>query len=161
MEILEMDKIFNSLLKELKHELSIASTKTKVATSAKAEALEMVKSIAKLKDLCSNTKEEVRNREMKIDALEEKVDEYDHVMQWMENQYDEAVEDHNNIVEFMDKYYEEEVAKTCPQTIKKRWVKNQGKGKQCLLMNTILIIDLTLRFSKLGDTWNGNLTSTD
>lgn len=75
--------------------------------------------------------------------MEKKVQEYDEVINWMGQQYHEAQRDHQDVIDFIDTWYEEQVEKLSPRFVRKRWVKNKGRGEGSIvivMLSTTLLI---------------------
>ena len=72
---------------------------------------------------------EITTEQMTAADLEEKVGEYEAIIDWMETQYNEKESEYKTVMEHMNHYYEEEVETMNPRYLRKHYVPNaSGKG---------------------------------
>ena len=97
----------------------------------------------KLRALCNKTAEKLKNIQMKYRGLEgeitteqmtaadleEKVGEYESIIDWMESRFNERESEYKTVIEYMNHYYEDEVERMSPRYVRKHYVPNaSGKG---------------------------------
>ena len=89
--------------------------------------------------MCNDLTDELKDEQAAVEELEEKQEEYENVIDYMNNQYESKINEYKGIIKFMDHYYESEIEKLSPIYVKKHCVKNVGRGNCCFV-----ILPLTL-----------------
>ena len=121
------------MLDQANHYEKIAKKHYLKRRKSDAKAKQYSRQLQQLKIYCNELKDQVKDEHKLVEELNEKVEEYDQVIEVMKAEYDEQVEEFDDVVAYMDHYYEEVVRTTTPLQIKKHRVKNEGtRGKSCI-----------------------------
>ena len=123
----DLRTMFSEFLDELtlhKKEKGVATRNNK---RLKQKAQSAAKRIETLNEDITSLKDGIVFEEANVVDLEEKVIEYEQVIDAMQTQMDDANDEYENVIAYMEYYYEEQVATLSPRYITKHWVKNNGK----------------------------------
>ena len=126
-------EIFNEI-NESKRTVRMASTSAnKAAVSAERALSKSSMLLDKLKEstnLLNELKDEINDDKKTISDLCSKVDEYEVMIDCMEQEYEEKCNEHCTKISSIKTYYEEIIKKHSPRYVMKHWVKNkQAPGK--------------------------------
>ena len=119
---------------ESKRAVRMASTSAeKVAAYAERVKGKSSMLYTKLKEsscLINILKDEINDEQRVILELRSKVDEYEAIIDSMEQEYEDECNNHQTKITSIEAYYEEIILKQSPRHVMKRWVKNkQSRGK--------------------------------
>ena len=128
-EVIGHSKMFGQLLDEMKDDKKCKTRAQKDVKILKDRADAAGKRVQKLTELCRELKDEIRDEQETVNELQDKVQQYEQIIDFMKHEYENKETEHQNIIDFMDHYYEEEVERLSPRYIKKHWVKNATRGK--------------------------------
>ena len=128
-EVLGMYEMMYEMLNEVKD-----AKHSDKASSSSAETLQMKvsslkKRVTKMTTMCNDLKDEIIDESNYCTELQEKVDEYEVVIDSMQREYAEKEDEYQSIIEYMDLYYKNVVEQLQPQCIMKHWVKNKTQGQ--------------------------------
>jgi len=119
---------FNEI-NESKRAVRIASTSAeKVAAYAERVQGKSSTLYTKLKEsssLINTLKDEINDEQRVILELRSKVDEYEAIIDSMEQEYEDKCKDHQTKITSIETYYEEIIRNQSPRYVMKRWVKNK------------------------------------
>ena len=126
-------EIFNEM-NESKHKVKLVYTSAeKAAATAKRATSRLSMLFIKLKEstnLINELKDEVNDEKKVILDLCSKVDEYEVIIDCMEQEYEEKCNEHCTKISSIKAYYEEIIRKQSPRYVMKHWVKNkESRGK--------------------------------
>jgi methyl-accepting chemotaxis protein len=126
-------EIFNEM-NESKHKVKLVYTSAKkAAATAKRATSRSSMLFIKLKEstnLINKLKDEVNDEKKVILDLRSKVDEYEVIIDCMEQEYEEKCNEHCTKISPIKAYYEEIIRKQSPRYVMKHWVKNkESHGK--------------------------------
>jgi hypothetical protein len=66
---------------------------------------------------------------MMVDDLQQKVNEYEDIIDWMEHKYEETCQNYQTKIDSIEAYYTAVIAKNTPRYVMKHWVKNKTRGE--------------------------------
>lgn len=141
----------NAILKKMKEDASMARHKflelldevlaykkdnrlaEKTAIDCQMKATSSARHLRDLRAMCNDLTDELKDEQASVEELEEKQEEYENVIDYMNNEYESKIKEYKGIIEFMDHYYENEIENLSPSYVKKHWVKNVGRGNISLV----------------------------
>ena len=128
-EVLGHREMFNELLDEMKASRKSACQSKKDADAAKRRATRVARELQTLTEKYDGLKDDIRDEVNKVRALEEKVEEYEQVIEYMQHGYEELRGEYESIIDYMDHYIE----KISPLYIRRCQVPNKGgQGGKCI-----------------------------
>ena len=127
-EVLHERENLSQLLDERKTQMAANKHLTKQAEASKVRASKLACQLKTQTALYNELQDKVRDEQIKVEELEEKVDEYEVVIDMIEQEYEERTSEFNNLIDYIDQYVEE----VSPRCIQKHMVKNKGgRGELC------------------------------
>ena len=123
----DLRTMFSEFLDELNLHIKEKGAATRDNKKLKQKAQSAAKRMKILNEDITNLKDGISFEEANVVDLEEKVIEYEQVIDAMQTQMDDANDEYENVIAYMEYYYEEQVATLSPRYIKKHWVQNNGK----------------------------------
>ena len=126
---------FNEI-NESKRAMRIASTSAeKVAAYAgrvKGKSSTLYTKLKESSSLINTLKDEINDEQRVILELRSKVNEYEAIIDSMEQEYEDTCNDHRTKITSIETYYEEIIRNQSPRHVMKRWVKNKDRcGGTC------------------------------
>ena len=118
----------SELLDERKTQMDMNRHLTKQAeasTTSKVRASTLASQLKTSTALYNALQDTVRDEQMKVEELETKVDEYEDIIDLIEQEYEERASEFKNLIDYIDQYVEE----VSPLCIQKHVVNNKGRGK--------------------------------
>jgi hypothetical protein len=129
---------------ESKWTVRLASTSAnKAAESAERAASRSSTLFNKLKEittLINELKGKINDKKKIIEDLRSKVDEYEVMIDCMEQEYEEKCSEHCTKISLIKAYYQEIIAKNSPCYVMKHWVKNKESCGKYIVSPAILSI---------------------
>ena len=98
--------------------------------NARALKVKSTSSACHLQDLiaiCNDLKDEIKYEQTVVLELEEKQEEYENVIDHMNDEYGSNINEYKGIINSMDHYYENELEKLSPNYVKKHWDDNMTR----------------------------------
>ena len=127
---------FNEM-NNFKRTMRMASTSAeKAAATAERATCQSSLIYNKLREssnLINELKDEIRDENKVILDLRSKVDEYDVIIDCMDQEYEAKCNEHQTKISPMKAYYEEIITKQSPCYVMKHWVKNKESSGKCIL----------------------------
>ena len=109
-----------------------STTANKATASAEKSAKRASILYAKLKSnssLINELKDDIQDETMMVDDLQQKVNEYEDIIDWMEHEYEETCQNYQTKIDSIEAYYTAIIAKNTPRYVMKHWVKNKTRGE--------------------------------
>ena len=109
-----------------------STTANKATTSAEKSAKRAPILYAKLKSsssLINELKDDIQDKTMMVDDLQQKVNEYEDIIDWMEHEYEETCQDYQTKIDSIEAFCTAIIAKNTPRYVMKHWVKNKTRGE--------------------------------
>ena len=121
-EVLHERENLSQLLDERKTQMAANKHLTKQAEASKVRALKLASQLKTQTALYNELQYKLRDEQIKVEELEEKVDEYEVVIDMIEQEYEERTSEFKNLIDYIDQYVEE----VSPLCIQKHMVKNKA-----------------------------------
>ena len=115
----------SELLDERKTQMDANRHLTKQAEASKLRASTLADQLKTSTARYNALKDIVRDEQMKVEELETTVDEYEDIIDLIEQEYEERTSEFKNLIDYVNQYVEE----VSPLCIQKHVVKNRGRGK--------------------------------
>ena len=115
----------SELLDERKTQMDANRHLTKQAEASKVRVSTLASQLKTSTDRYNALKDTMRDEQIKVEELETKVDEYEDIVDLIEQEYEERTSEFNNLIDYIDQYVEV----VSPLCIQKHVVKNKGRGK--------------------------------
>ena len=127
---------FNEM-NDFKRTMRMASTSAEKAAATAERAIcrssMLYNKLRESSNLINELKDEIRDEKKVISDLRSKVDEYDVIIDCMEQEYEDKCNEHQTKISSMKAYYEEIITKQSPRYVMKHWVKNKESRGKCIL----------------------------
>ena len=120
-------------MNESRRLVKFASTTAKNATSSAEKSAKRASILyTKLKlssNLINELKDDIQDETMMVDDLKQKVNEYEDIIDWMEQEYEETCQNYQTKIDSIKAYYTAIIEKNTPRYVMKHWVKNKTRGE--------------------------------
>ena len=113
------------LLDEWKAQIDVNRHLTKQAEASKVRYAMIANQLKTSTAQYNTLKDTVRDEQIKVEELETKVNEYEDIVDLIEQEYEERTSEFNNLIDYVNQYVDE----VSPRCIQKHVVKNKGRGK--------------------------------
>ena len=128
-EVEGMREMMYEMLDEVKESTQLKKLASSDAVAAHNKVFSLMRKVQMMTVVCSELKDEISDEYNTNAALQEKVDEYEVIIDTMQKEYAEKVAEYDSIIDYMDSYYEDMMRELQPQFIMKHWVKNKTRGE--------------------------------
>ena len=128
-EVEGMREMMYEMLDEVKESTQLKKLASSDAVAAHNKVFSLMRKVQMMTVVCSELKDEISDEYNTNAALQEKVDEYEVIIDTMQKEYAEKVAEYDSIIDYMDSYYEDTMRELQPQFIMKHWVKNKTRGE--------------------------------